>query len=327
MLKKIAKSGEYTHMFIIMITVIIYYFTPSISIVNAIPSSTEAAPFGSWIQQQLNAFPVLAKPLSILFIITISILVNRIALSSEINPRQSFLAASLFPVLMLFTASSILHVNILIVIVLLVFSFGNIMNIFGKFHPYQEIFNASFAIAIAAMIAPVTIVFILFIWFSFFTYSINSWREWIISLIALILPFVYLMFAYFWYDNLNLLLAEYSSWANNLSIKYTLLPTDRLISLALLILLITLSMLKFTGDASDKIISIRKKMWITFQFSMVCIIAVLLTGYSYFTTLPLIFVPLSIMLSYSVHNLKRSRLYDILVTLLIISIMVNRLTV
>lgn len=323
MLKKLTKSGEYTHMLIILVILTVYYFTPSVGF-NASVSYPYAAPIGKWIQEQVVEFPFLSKIVNILLMIIIASYLNRIGIKTEIIPRQSYISSSLFVALMLFSPGESYFTSTLLIMLLLVFSYGSIMNMFGKQYPYTQVLNASIAIAVSSMILPHTILFIFFIWMGFFTYSVNSWREWIITIIGLLIPYIYMAFAFFWNDNLSYFIDIYSSFFRNPGITFAIPSIYQLITIGLLVVIYLMSMLQFISNASDKVISIRKRMWLTFQFSFICIIVMATGGNSVYMLLPVLYAPMAMMLSYDIHNQKKSRVYDIMLAVLIITILVNR---
>jgi len=324
MLKKLTKSGEYTHLLLIFVLLAIYFFTPSVGF-NASVGYPYAAPIGNWIQLQVLAFPVLSKFVNIILMIVIASYLNRIGIRSEIIPRQSYIASSFLVVFMLFSPGEAYFTSTLLIMLLLVFSYGNMMGMFGKQYPYMQVLNASMAISVSSMILPHTILFVFFIWLGFFTYSVNSWREWVITLIGLIIPYVYLAFAFFWNDNLNYFLDIYSSFFRNPGIGFNIPSIYQLITTGLLAVLYLMSMLQFINDASDKVISIRKRMWLTFQFSFIGIIVMATGGNSIYMLLPVLYAPLALMVSYDIHNQKRSRVYDLMFAVLFISILINRI--
>lgn len=324
MLKKISKSGEYTHLLIIMLMMVVYFLTPPVKF-NITFDSTLISPLWVWLNHVAISFPLTVKILTVLVMISITLFINKIAASSEITPRLSYLTATISITLFLFSPDTSYLTGTLAVMLLLVFSFSNIMRLFGKQYPFKEILNASIAISIASMIIPYAMVFILFIWIGFLTYSINTWREWLISLIGLILPYAYMLFAYFWNDNLGFIINNYIEFFNNLTISFIMPDIYQWISVSLLVIVAFKSTMHFINDASDKVISIRKKMWLTFQFAFVAVIAIGISGTAAPLLLPVLYIPVSIMLSYSIHNQKRTRFYDIMMLLLICSFLLNRL--
>lgn len=323
MLKALSKSGEYTHIFIIILLMMVYYFTPDIQFI--IPDFPDAAPIGHWLQEKIRLFPEYNRLMNIVLIVFIAIFTNKITVIADICPRQSFITATLVVLFMLFSGPAAMYTSILVVMLLLVFALYNIMSMFGKQYPYLMVLNSSMAIAISSMILPQVAVFILFMWFAFFTYSVNSWREWVISLIGILIPYAYMLFAYFWNDNLMYILKLYENFFNGIGFLKQLPSTFEIVSIVVFLMIFAISAFNFTNEASDKVISLRKKMWITFQFSFITIIMIILGGQYIYLLMPVLYIPVAMMVGFSVHNSKRSRLFDFLTIILFISIIINRL--
>ncbi len=323
MLKKLIKAGEYTHMLLILFILVLFYFTPSVEFGenNTLP---EAATLGKWISVNLSNLPG-GTFINLILIIGLALYVNYLGVRREVLPRRSYLAATIFAVLLLFTGNGQFTTSSLLLCLLLTYSLDNMLNLFGKQYPLMLVLNASMAISVSSMIIPQAVIFILFIWLSFFTYSVNSWREWVISVIGLILPYLYLFFAWFWNDNLDILLNMFHEFSRNILPVFTMPTTYQWISLGILFLIIAISSLFFVGEASDKIISTRKRMWVTYQFAFISLVALVASGEVYYLWLPVIYVPATIMVGFYVHHHKKSRLFDILLILFIVSVFLNRL--
>lgn len=325
MLKKLAKSGEYTNLFIMISVLLIYYITPSVNFANT-PLVTPAAPIGFWLDTWISNNPEWSKIINVLLVIILSWYLNILSTRYEIIPRQSSLIAGILPVFMLFTPAPQFITATLVVIMLYIFILDNILNIGKRQNPSLQVLNASMSIAFASMIIPHAMFFILLVWFGFLTYSVNSWREWLISLIGLILPYIYMFFAFLWSDNMTYILGHYKKFFNEFNLEASLPSTTQIVSLSILFVIFIMSMLHFVNDASDKTLVLRKRMGIVSQFAFVTAIMVFLSGTSIFIVLPIIFIPFVLMFSYSIHNIKNSRIYDIMFVLLIVSFLVNRLT-
>lgn len=324
MLKDFTKASDYAHIFIIGMLMLLYYFTGEIDF-NVPEHYPNASPIGNWLIEKLQAIPQYVKPINMLLIGAIAWYTNRAAIVADIIPRRSYIAASLVTGLMLFSPPAIWFTGTLIVVLLLVFALVNLMNLFGRDYPYLHVINASMAISLASLILPQVIMFILFLWFAFFTFSVNSWREWIISFVGFVLPYLYTAFAWYWSNNLANLLHEYNDYFHGIGFNYQIPGTLIMITLALILIIFGSASLHFTSEASDKIISTRKRMWITFQFAFVGLLMIIIGGEFIFLLIPVLYLPMAIMVSYSIHNRRSSRIYDILFLLLIISITFNRL--
>ncbi len=324
MLKKLSKQGEYTHFLVISIILLIFYFTPPVQFTSDFEAGY-MGPIGIWLTNYAMAYPIYAKIISMIIIIFISLYINRTTASSDIFPKQSFLSATLLTSFLLFSPPFPDLAAGIALVVLLGFCLGSMINMFGKQYPYLQVLNASMAVALASMIIPHAILFMVFIWFAFFTYSVNSWREWIISIIGLLIPYLYMFFAYFWNNNLDYIFKFYESIYFTGFFNFNMPSVYFTASLSLLLVFFVISAFSFTNEASDKIISIRKRMWLIFQFSLICSVIIMLGTSASFIFILLLYMPLAVMVTYSVHNQKKSRIFDVLITMFVISVLINRI--
>ncbi len=324
MLKKLSKAGEYTHMFLIGLLLIVQFFTDGVVVPTLIPPG-DAAPFGQWIYSTAAAYPIAAQVVNLLLLLTVLLNINRITVSVEITPRQSYITATLLAALLLLLPARPFDTVTLSVFALLAYSYGNLMFLFGRQYPFQQVLNSAMAVAFASMIMPSAIFFILFIWIAFFTHSVNSWREWLISVLGILIPYIYLLFAFFWNDNLGYLFHAWSDMLQQIHIVFSVPSLWLGINIALLLLLYGGVALPFIGDASDKVISIRKRMWLTFQFSVVVFMVSGISGNAGYILLPLLCIPTAIIAAYYIYDQKRTRVLNIVLLLFLASVLFNRI--
>ncbi len=324
MLKKLSKQGEYTHFLIISIILLIFYFTPQVPLTQNLDSEF-LGPIGKWLVITTNSNIAITKLVMIVVMVFISLYINRLAVTSELFPKQSFLSATLLILFFLFSPSLPEFAIAIATLLFLSFSLGSMISMFGKQYPYLQVLNASMAVAVSSMIIPHAILFIVFIWFGFLTYSVSTWREWVISIIGLAIPYLYMVFAYFWNNNLEYILKLYESLYFTKFDNFTMPSSLIIVSLALIFIIYTISAFNFTNEASDKIISIRKRMWLIFQFSAICIVTMVLASTASYMFLMVLFIPVTVMIAYLIHNHKRSRMFDILILSFVISILINRI--
>ncbi len=323
MLKKLSKVGEYTHTFIILGIITLMYITPAIDFNYSI-SIPEIASFGKWISGTVSGFSVMPF-INLILIVSLAVYINYLGLQSDILPRRSYLTATVFVLLMIFSATSHMLATSLVLCLLLTYSLGNMLNMFGRHNPSIQVLNASMAISVSAMIMPQAVIFVIFLLLGFLTYSINTWREWVISLIGLVMPWLYLLFAWFWNDNLDSLWIMINEFTKGIIPIYSMPSVWQIIVIGILLVIFTISNLYFINDASDKIISIRKRIWITYQFGFISLIALLASGDMYYLWLPVVFIPNTIMITYYIHDHKKSRIFDILFILFLVSAFYTRI--
>jgi hypothetical protein len=324
MFKRLAKAGIFTQILVILLLSAVHYFLPQAKL---LPSADPGhlAPFGEWIFRLISGYPDVAQPLVVLLITALAIVLNSLLIRHDISPRQSLLPAIIALILMLFTPDTYHLVLTLFCLILLLFSLHNVMGMYGQQYPFGKVLNATFAISVASMISPPAILFIFFVWFGFFTLRINSWREWVISLMGIILPYFYLALLYFWNDNLQYAVRLYGELLNNYIFTIQQPGPLELVSLGLFVCLLIISWSKFLGDTGEKVISIRKKMWISSHFMLTGIAALSVSGSAVMSILPLVYLPAAAMIAYAVSNGRRPRVHDVMLILYFVVAVVIRM--
>lgn len=324
MIKRIAKAGIFPQIIVLIILSLAYFITPQAKLSHlTVPDHT--APLGEWIYRLISDYPGMAQPLVVIIIAGLAIALNALLIRHDISPRQSLLPAITALTLMLFTPDAYHLIVTLACLLLLLFSLHNIMGLYGEQHPYSKVLNATFAISVASMISPPVILFIFFVWFGFFTFRVNSWREWVISMMGIILPYFYLALLYLWNNNLVYAIRLYQKIINNFSFVIERPGPLEFIILGLFVVWIIISLSRFIADAGEKVISIRKKMWIISHFAFAGFVAVLLSGGTMMAMLPLIFFPASAIIAYAILNSRRAWIHDLLFILTLASAILIRL--
>ncbi|MHC1774801.1 MAG: DUF6427 family protein [Lentimicrobium sp.] len=324
MIKRLAKAGIFPQIIVLIILALVYYITPQTRLFHlSVPDHT--APLGEWIYRLILNYADMAQPLVVILLVSLAITLNALLIRHDISPRQSLLPAIVALILMLFTPDAFHLIVTLACLILLLFSLHNIMGLYGEQHPYSKVLNATFAISIASMISPPVILFIFFVWFGFFTFRVNSWREWVISLMGIILPYFYLALLFLWNDNLMYAARLYQNMINNFRFTIERPGPLEFIALGIFAVWIIFSSSRFIADAGEKVISIRKKMWIINHFALAGFVAVLLSGGAMMVMLPLIYIPASAIIAYAVSNSRRTWIHDLLFILTLASAIINRL--
>ncbi len=323
MIKRLAKAGIFPQIIVLVILTLAYFTTQQAKLFQlSVPDHT--APLGEWIYRMMSGYPDMAQPLVVILIVSMAITLNALLIRHDISPRQSLLPAIVALILMLFTPDAFHLIVTLACLILLLLSLHNVMGLYGEQHPYSKVLNATFAISVASMISPPVILFIFFVWFGFFTFRINSWREWVISFMGIILPYFYLALLYLWNDNLVYAGSLYQEMINNFRFTIERPGFLEFITLGIFAVWIILSTSRFIADAGEKVISIRKKMWIINHFTLAGFVAVLLSGGAMMAMLPLIYIPASAIIAYAVSNSRRMWIHDLLFILSLAAALLNR---
>ena len=326
MFKKLAKAGVLTQILVILLLGLVYFITPQANMAQ-VADPGQTAPLGAWIYSLTLSYPDLARTLVVLLIVALSLTMNAILVRHDVSPRQSVFPAIIALILMLFTPDAYHLIVTLACLILLLFSLHNVMNLYGEQRPFNMVMNATVTISVASMISPPVIVFIFFVWLGFFTFRTNSWREWAISMMGLTLPYFYLILMYLWNDNLGYALRIYQDLIRNFSFTIQQPSPLEFISLGLFAFWTIISAMRFLADANERVISIRKKMWVISHFAFAGIGAVLLSGSASLSMLPFVFMPVSAMIAHAVSNGRRTWIHDIILVLSIAMAIFNRLNV
>ena len=324
MLRKFSRSGIYLQILFILAVTLFYLFSPHPGFeVQVFPEN--AAPLGRWLAGILPENDMAILIISLILILMNAAGFNIILNHHDLAQRQSLFTALIASVFFLFTGQADTMIAPLTALLFLLISLHSTMKLYAEPYPYTLVLNASICVAIASMIYPLTILFAFFIWMAFFTLRISSWREWIISLTGLIVPYIYLTFWFFWNDRLTIALTEYQTYFNRFNITWSkpgVLETGVLFLLGAMLII---SLPVFLSDAGEKIISIRKKMWINAQFLWVALAVMILSGKAALLFLPFCFLPMALMYGYLVTKGRRSWPYDIILGIFLLVVILLRL--
>jgi len=195
---------------------------------------------------------------------------------------------------------------------------------YGKQGAYQDVFIAAFSIGLASLFYIPVAFLLLMIWFSFITYRISSWREYAVSIIGYILPFIYFVSWLFWNDNVRNGLTHLSGSLINLILppRISIINT---IWLSVSAFIMIIAMFAVLNVMNDKLISLRRRSWVLFNFSLTSLVAILLAGWPILSANYLFVIPLSFFLTGSFSLIKRPFWFEMLALvylLLLISIRV-----
>ncbi len=324
MLRKLSKSGIYLQLALTILMLVLFVITPPLDL-KTIPVAGSITPLAEIIRNVLPGSQIAQTIIAALLIFGLVLIFNFVLVNQDIVPRQSLIVAFTGSVFILFSGSPGHLILLLCTLYLLLLSLYNMLKIYGEQYPYILVLNASVALSAASMIIPQAIVFFLFIWMGFFTFRISTWREWAISLLGLILPYLYLMFWYFWNNTLPEAFHNYSTFFSSLSPGYINPSLTELVTYIIFGVLLLLSAFSFLGDTGEKIISLRKKMWIIAQFLLAGLLFLFLSGSGWPAMLPVITLPLSVMFVFLVLKSKKSWFYDLLLGIFFLLVILLRL--
>jgi hypothetical protein len=134
-----------------------------------------------------------------------ALLVNFLVNAHEVLPRQTYLPALCYVVLMSCAPQQLTLHPLLFANIFLLLATHKLMNTYRRDTAFAQVFDAGFLISVGVLFYFPTIVLFPVIWVGLAVLRPFIWREWVISLLGLAVPFLFVCVYYFWYDQLEYL--------------------------------------------------------------------------------------------------------------------------
>lgn len=316
-LKKLSQSGILIQSGIILIVLLMQLY---------FPISANGFDFALFNHLPLfHALNIVFKPLglfwasafAIALIVFCGFLYNQMVIKSDLLPKQSIFVVLIYCLLLMAGGNLSYTLVSFSVTVLLLGSLYSISGMVYAQQAYVKVMNATIGISIASLIVPQAIFFMLFVWLGFFTLRIAAWREWFISLIGFLTPYFYYAVFLFFTDSLTEVWYGYQLFFEGFRLNFSGLGFTSLVVFSLLFLLVLFSIPSFLSDAGERIISIRKKMWLHFHFFWTGLLALVFSAQGAGIWMPVIILPIALMIAHNVVFKRKSWAIDVLMIVLI----------
>jgi hypothetical protein len=310
MLRWISKSGTILQFTIFAVFMAVLWIPAFVHPVPAVQATTDG-PLYSMVISWLQPFPLMTVALALILVVLQAVILFYVYQANGFFGRSNFLPAII--ILLAFswnvnyqTMHAILPAGVFIILAL-----SSMMVMYGRQAAYHQVFTASFSIGIAALFYIPLAYLLLLIWFTLITYRVSTWREYAISIIGFILPFIYYLSWLFFNDSVETGLKQLYSILFNLirPERISLINTIWLSASAFILLV---SMFAVLNIMSDKLISLRRRAWVLFNFSFTSVIALLLVGWPILGANYIFVIPLSFFLTGSFSLVKRPFWFEIL---------------
>ena len=309
-LKKLSSVGVFWQVGLILALLLVILFSsfPEISLKQ---NGFELLPIYNLLNSWIGVLGVFwSKLLGILLIGVVGILFNQLVLKGDLIPKKGLFVVFIYSVLML-VRGNLSYTLISFILALLLFnSLLNVFRLVSGQQGYKQVMNATISISLASLIVPQAVLFMLFVWLGFFTLTISTWREWIISLIGLLTPWFYYVVFLFFTDGLPEVYAGYLHFFEGFSLSFSGFGNIDIALYAVLALMLLISLPSFVSDAGERLINIRKKMWLNVHFLFIGLLAFILSGNSAGLWFPVVFMPVSLIVSHRVVFRRKSWMLD-----------------
>ena len=291
-------------------------------------NTEHAAPLYKLITAGIKDYPFVITLISFLLIFAEALLINYIIQKNEIINTTSYLPALVYMVLMALQPDMFSLHPIVIASLFMLLAIHTLMQSYKKETSYAQAFDTGFFIAMASLFYIPSVVFILLLWIGLLILRPFVWREWIISLIGFALPWVFLVFYYFWNDNLESL--QYDS------LYYTLITPQKSFSsisfsymayaqVGVLLVASFFSFGRLMHDIRAGTVRTRSNLFLMIYFFLLAFVSIFLAPAYSIPYLSFLSAPFTVFFSSYLLFVKKTWLAEILFLLLIISVFLNQI--
>jgi len=291
------------------------------------PLTENACPVYGLLISGIKEYPFIVTLISCMLILCEALLLNFIIEKNEIINTTTYLPALIYILLMglqpeMFSLHPIIISNLFILLAL-----HKLMQTYRKETAYSGAFDTGFFISLACLFYAPSIVFVLMFWIGLIIIRPFIWREWVLSLLGFLLPFVYLLFVYFWTDKLQTLEQD--------MLYKTIISTNKSLhtitfslagSLQALILLsaLFLSSGRFLNDFGKGTVRLRNYLLLLVYCFILALISIILAPEYSIVYLSFLAIPFSVFFTSYLLFAKKGWVAEILFLLLVISIFINQ---
>ncbi|MEI6851331.1 MAG: DUF6427 family protein [Bacteroidota bacterium] len=326
MILRLFKNSIGIQLVILLLTLILLWL-PAFSVSRPMPLPELITPAYMFLYNLLYNLPVLYTAIAIILLAAGAFLLNTLLSDFGILPKNSYLTAFLYIVLMscssnYLTLHPVLFVNILIILLLRMIFVAN-----QKEDSLKEIFAAGILAALCSLFVFKSVGLFVAVWFFLVILRIYSWRQWAVNLFGFASVYLYL---FAWYLFADKLLEKVHLYRNVFQSQHVFhgmpsLSVYEYIMLGIILFLLLIAAVNFLFDVSEKIINIRRITMVLFWLLIISAASVI-----FYLTKPVfdfafILLPMSVLTSLYYNSLKRSLFAEIILLLLIVSIVLCRL--
>lgn len=310
MLRWISKSGTFIQFAIFAVILVMTWVPAFVNPVIPVLSPADG-PLYTMLIVWLQQFPVLTIAVALILVVVQALTLFYVFQANGFFGRSNFLPALIILLAYSWNVTYLTLHAVLPAGVFIIVALNSIMVMYGRPAAYHQVFTASFALGVASLFYIPLAYLIFFVWFTLITYRISSWREYAVALIGYVLPFIYYISWLFWDDNLVAGLNHLSGSLFNLVLPARLNQINAIwLSLSAFIMLF--AMAAVLNVMNDKLISLRRKAWVLFNFSFIVLVAVFLAGWPVLSANYLLVIPMAFFVTGSVMLLKRPFWFEML---------------
>lgn len=266
-------------------------------------------------------FTILSLSLGAVLCFIQAMLVNNIVNENKMLSKKNYVAGGVFVVFVSFFKEGLLLSPASIAITFLILCTARIFSLIKKEKSYGDIFDTGFLVAIATLFYFPCIIFIVFAYIGLATVRPFVLREWVGVLVGFITPFFLTFTYYYWYDRtaemfLSLANMHAESWLTGLR----LIKADKIL-IGSMSLIAIVSLVLLPTALYSSLIQVRKFSNTLILFIFITAVASLLQQTVHLSHFVLFSLPLGIIVSMVLMQIKRNVVAEVIHLILILLVL------
>jgi hypothetical protein len=289
-------------------------------------NGTVATPLYNMFFKVLEGIPLLQVGIAFILLLFNAILLNSIYTEKGLLPKNNYLIALVYIILMSYT-NQLLNLNpVLISNAMIILSLYMLIKTFDAEFPFQQILNASILISVSSLIYFPSLIILILVWISFIVYITFSWREWTISIIGFFIPYILVISYLYLTDKLAIKALEYFNYLKDFQIFGNFQSVDIFyyIFWSFIAFILIITFFKFLSSLNEKVVSIRKHSILIMWLLIFSVFISFTFKDNYIINVSIIFLPLSIIIAQYFSGTKKMLLKEIFFSIMIAIIILIR---
>ncbi len=261
----------------------------------------------------------------LIFIIYVSLVLLEGSLLQFLVLRYNLIARDnyivfLFWLILVFSNPALVSLNpVLIAIVLITWSLIKLFAISETDNTLPKLFSVGFIISFSSLIYGLVFYYFGFLIISLFILSLVNLRQILVSIISFSLPYLYLLaYAFVFNENIEFLAKVNFNLESLIFFSSGTLFWSSIAITILIALFSIFGLAKLISTLFSKLIQFRNLVTVLFVMLFVGLVLQFLSGPWWFVHPYVIFVPLAILVSINLSELKRTIYYDLVLTIIMV---------
>ena len=267
--------------------------------------------------------PLFFTIISMVFTLITAFMLNLYSIKFNLSGKVNTLVWALYILISSAVVGGFHNNPITITNIIMVFVWMNLMNLPQSTNKIITIYNSSFLIGLAALLFPVLIFLVLLVWLTIFVHRVMNLIFLVVSLVGIATPFFFIMVWFFFTGNLHeqlFNLISYFKISTEIPIFDNVL---NITSIAIITILTLMSVFGVLAMLSEQNINTRRNLLIVVLFFVIntAILVVFNTNIEFLLTL---LIPIVLLITYWLNQVRRPKVYNIILTILLLLILVNQ---